>query len=250
MNDCEKIRNEIKKLIPEFFYKIYLIVDIKKSRIINRKKSIQDVFTEVYKKNIWGGKRGEFYSGSGSKEEYAEIYSGEIKKFIDKNNIKTVIDLGCGDFNIGHKIIDKNVHYVGIDIVADLIIENKKKFGTASVEFFCKNIITDELPAGDLCIVRQVFQHLSNDEILHIIKKRFNAYKYVIVTEHYPSSEIKKITPNKDKPHGPDTRTYDNSAVFLDKHPFNLKTELLFEIELKDCLVRNGETLKTFLVEK
>lgn len=243
-------RLHLKKIIPEFLHKIYRDIKLKKSRRLYNQKSTQDVFTEIYKKNLWGGnKNGEFCSGSGSKEEYAKIYADQIKTFINKNCIKTIIDLGCGDFNVGYKIIDKNIHYTGIDIVEDLIIENERKFSTSNVKFICKNIISDELPDGDLCLIRQVFQHLSNDQILRVIKK-FKNYKYIIITEHYPSNQIKKIIPNKDKPHGPDTRIYDNSAVFLDKTPFNLKNiNLLFEIKLKDCLVRKGETLKTFLVK-
>ena len=46
-------------------------------------------------------------------------------------------------------------------------------------------------------------------------------YKYLIITEHYPSSN--NFVANLDKPTGPDTRFYDKSAVVLTVPPFNLK---------------------------
>jgi hypothetical protein len=53
------------------------------------------------------------------------------------------------------------------------------------------------------------------------IKAIKNKYKYLIITEHFPS--IKNFVANVDKPTGPDIRIYDKSAVILTAPPFNLK---------------------------
>ena len=83
------------------------------------------------------------------------------------------------------------------------------------------DITYDQLPPGDVCFVRQVLQHLSNESILNFLKIIENKYKYLVVTEHFPSS--KNFVANLDKPNGPDVRLYDQSAVILTEPPFNLK---------------------------
>jgi hypothetical protein len=100
------------------------------------------------------------------------------------------------------------------------------------------------LPDGDLCLVRQVLQHLSNAEISKVLEN-VRKYKYLIVTEHYPNPVI-KMKPNLDIPHGPTVRLRYDSAVVLDKPPFNLKnTQLLLDVEAEE------ETrIKTFLVSR
>ena len=89
-------------------------------------------------------------------------------------------------------------------------------------------MIEDPLPDGDVCFVRQVLQHLSNDQILKILPK-LAAYKYVFVTEHIPT-RTKSYTPNVDNPHGPDVRLYWNSGVFLEQPPFSVPVSKMREI--------------------
>ena len=96
-----------------------------------------------------------------------------------------------------------------------------KNFGSENRNFRQANIVEDELPEGDLCLIRQVLQHLSNAEIKQILENCKN-FKYLIITEHYPNPNV-ELVPNLDIPHGPDMRLHYDSAVVLDKPPFNVK---------------------------
>jgi hypothetical protein len=59
-----------------------------------------------------------------------------------------------------------------------------------------------------------------------------------------------QVIPNKDKPHGSDTRIIDNSAVYLDKSPFNIPgLSLLLEVDAIVNLRKEGEKIKSFLIE-
>jgi 2-polyprenyl-3-methyl-5-hydroxy-6-metoxy-1,4-benzoquinol methylase len=210
----------------------------------NKQKSTSQVFTDIYLNNLWGGKSGEFFSGSGSRGKYANIYCTQIKTFLASHSLENIklIDLGCGDFEIGKQLVNDNIDYIGVDIVSPLIEYNNKKYLTNNVTFVCLNIITDDLPEGDVCLIRTVFQHLSNDEILKILPK-LSKYKFCLITEHYPEKD--NCIPNKDKPHGGDIRLYDNSAVYLDKPPFNVKNiQQLFTIHHE-----MGGELRTLLIE-
>lgn len=71
----------------------------------------------------------------------------------------------------------------------------------------------------------------------------------MIITEHYPSPSA-KIIPNKDKPHGPDTRIPDNSGVYLDLPPFNLKDiKLVMNNKFYEFNSKDGESLKSYLLQ-
>ena len=125
---------------------------------------------------------------------------------------------------IGHEI-----DYTGVDVSSIVIDHNNKLHATKNVHFLCGDAAALDLPEADVCLIRQVLQHLSNAQILDICKK-CAGYRYIIVTEHYPPGN-RTFTPNIDKPHGADTRLIDNSAVVLDKPPFSLKNvSPLFEI--------------------
>jgi SAM-dependent methyltransferase len=157
-----------------------------------------------------------------------------VRDFIESHHIKRVVDLGCGDFGVASRLIGSHLHYTGIDVVPDLVRYNQEHFASAHVEFRCMNIIEDDLPEGDLCLVRQVLQHLSNEQILKTLKS-LARYRHVIATEHvYTGPGLRR---NRDKPQGPGTRMPKRSGVFLDSPPFNCPAKLLLEVPLAENAV-------------
>ncbi len=80
--------------------------------------SLKEQFTDIYEKNLWGGAEGEYYSGVGSyREDLIIPYKEWLKDFIAKENISSIVDLGCGDFNIGKQLTSMVSQYTGVDIV-------------------------------------------------------------------------------------------------------------------------------------
>ena len=106
----------------------------------------------------------------------------------------------------------------GVDIVPDLIEHNRANHGSERASFVCLDIVDGPLPAGDLCLLRQVLQHLNNEEIATVLEKLTN-YKWVLVTENVSAGGMK--FPNVDHVHGPDTRLVEGSGVFLTEPPFS-----------------------------
>lgn len=176
---------------------------------------------QVYEMNLWGNNNSEFYSGDGSHQPeivkpYLEVVINFLKSF--KSPI-SVCDLGCGDFNIGSKLVKYTKKYTAIDIVSDLIKHNKDIFKADNLEFKCLDIALDELPTGDCVLLRQVLQHLSNTEVKNIANKLAN-FKYVILTEHLPEGNF---LPNKDIISGQGIRIKKQSGIDILASPFNLK---------------------------
>ena len=221
------IEKIIKKFIPNIFLRYREKNTVKKMREKFSKMKKNQIFREIYLKKLWSPEsvkfKHKFYSGIGSYlPELVDNYILEIKTFLLSLPKKPdVVDLGCGDFVIGSKLRKFCNKYIAVDIFDELINYNKKKYQDLNVDFRILDITSEELPAGDVCFVRQVLQHLSNESIVNFVKAIKNKYKYLIITEHFPSS--KNFVANLDKPTGPDVRLYDKSAVILTKPPFNLK---------------------------
>ena len=200
----------------------------------NQRMTTEEVFTDIYSNNRWGGPSGTFCSGDGSRDlAIVSPYVAKITAELDRIGAAsmTVIDLGCGDYSVGRQLSPACGRYIGIDIVKPLITHNQAVFSGRKVSFQHANIIEDALPDGDICFVRQVLQHLSNDQIAAVVPK-LDKFRWCFVTEHHPSPG-RLVKPNDDKPHGDTIRITRGSGVFLDEPPFDVpvaRYRLLFEI--------------------
>ncbi|MCA0133401.1 class I SAM-dependent methyltransferase [Winogradskyella alexanderae] len=194
----------------------------------------KDAMMQIYEKHLWGGEEYDFYSGYGSHDlQIVQPYVDTVRAFFESHNQNlTVCDFGCGDFNIGKRLVQHTSKYIAIDIVPSLIERNKKLFKASNLEFHCLDISQDKLPEADCVILRQVLQHLSNKEVKRIVKKLIN-YRFIILTENLPSS---KFTRNTDIISGQGIRLKHNSGIDLLVQPFNLKvksTKILSEVILE-----------------
>jgi len=216
-----------------------------------KKMSTGEIFSTIYRENVWGGKPGEFYSGEGTHDVDTVEYIERVIDFVKANNIKSIAEVGCGDFAIMKKILAKlpNVEYTGMDVVPDLISYNKANNETDRIKFQVTDAIVDPLAPADLLIIRQVLQHLKNDDISSILRK-IDAYKFALISEHIPIT--KDAEPNLEKSTGPHIRMRSNSGVFIDKPPFSVKnTSTFFECRADDK-VKNKmipAVIRTYLVK-
>lgn len=188
------------------------------------RKTRQKVFQDIYKKDKWGylrleGAPSDFYSGPGSyADELVEPYVNLVKELVAEMGIKTIVDLGCGDFNVGSRIAPLVDDYTGCDIVPELVERNNRKYSDDGCHFVCLDMVDDDLPPADLCLIREALQHLSNEEVLQILPK-LRQYKFVLITE---SVEMSRGACNSDVPHG----SY--RGISLEDPPFSMAgTEML-----------------------
>lgn len=178
---------------------------------------------QIYELKLWGNNNADFYSGNGSHDpEIVKPYLDVVTSFLTSFETPiTVCDLGCGDFNVGKELVAFTQKYIAVDIVADLIVRNMKKFTAENLEFHCLDIAVDDLPTGDCALVRQVLQHVSNAEIQQVLQKLAD-FKYVILTEHLP---IGNFIPNIDIISGQGIRLKKQSGLDILASPFNFKVK-------------------------
>lgn len=230
------LKRLVKRSLPE---PVLRYIRFYKNREFNN-LSTEQIFTRIYEQGTWGRSQDlarPFFSGSGSNRDVEiDSYISSVSNFLCSFPVKpNVVDFGCGDFTVGSQIRKFCGRYVACDVVPSLIDFNKREFESLDVEFKQLDLVKDELPAGDVAFVRQVLQHLSNDQIARFVPRASN-YKFLVVTEHLPSrADFRR---NADKLTGPGTRMGDESGIELTSPPFNLRPKSEKEI----CRVNSVDT--------
>lgn len=196
-----------------------------KERESGLNRNTKEVFEYINKNNHWSGEIS--VSGAGSDMVQTATVSQTLPELIKKYQIKTFLDLPCGDFN-WMKEVELNVEkYIGCDIVQDVIEKNKVNYSSSVREFRLINLIEDKLPDADLLFCRDCLVHLSNNDINKVIRnlKRSNI-KYILTTTFTECYENKDIA------------TGDWRIINLCLPPFNLSAPV--EIINENCTEGNG----------
>jgi hypothetical protein len=170
--------------------------------------NIQDRFELIYNENYW--ESDESRSGLGSEIKNTKEVLKALKKIIKEYNIRSIIDIPCGDFNWMSKIDMKNIDYKGFDIVRPVIIDNNKKFKKNNINFYNSDITTSRLAKGDLMFVRDCLVHFSFEDITKsIFRIKQSGSKYLMSTSFV----------NLEK--NIDIYSADWRPINLEKDPFN-----------------------------
>jgi hypothetical protein len=211
------LRGIVREATPLAVRRQVRAVRLRALRRRNATRSTEQVFSEIYENGAWGQTQS-FDSGSGTRGPAREPYVSLVRDLIAETGARRAVDIGCGDFRIASGFVDALETYVGIDVVSGLIERNTIEFGRPSVSFMALDAAASDVPDADICFIRQVFQHLSNVEIAAILE-RCSKFPMVVVTEHWPSPQRQR-RPNRDKPHGGDTRVDFGSWVDISAEPF------------------------------
>lgn len=171
--------------------------------------SLTETFEQIYESKHWNG--AESVSGEGASVEQIEELKKNLPEIVRRLEIKTLLDLPCGDFSWMSKIDLPIEKYIGGDIVAQLIEKNQANYGNSQREFKVIDITKDDLPEADLILCRDCFVHLSFQDIkaaLENIKR--SAAKYLLTTTFTDCETNEDIV------------TGDWRVLNLEKPPFSL----------------------------
>lgn len=141
------------------------------------------VFAAIYQHGVWGMHRnGVGRSGAGSTLDATVAYRAFLQQFMKDHQIHSVVDAGCGDWEFSQAIDWTGIDYQGFDIVESVIAADKAKFERPNVHFHVANIVTEQLPAADLLICKEVLQHLPNADVAMFLKQ-LPKYKHVLILD-------------------------------------------------------------------
>ena len=142
------------------------------------------VFSKIYTEDLW-----QDGSGGGSKVENVGEYVDVLQKYIDKPEVKTVVDLGCGDWQFSKFLDLSSVLYLGVDVVDSVIDSNINLYSASNIDFISRDITTYEVPQVDLIICKDVLQHLCNKDVISVLVKIIKSSKFALITnDFYPES--------------------------------------------------------------
>ena len=203
-------------------------------------ENYKNIFIDIYDNNGFGSL--ESKSGPGSTLDGTQKLRESIKKLIKDKNIKSVVDIPCGDFNWMKEIVFNFENYIGGDIVKKAIDENNERYSNNRIKFIEFDILNDEIPTGDLLIVRDIIGHFPIEDGVKILKNILNSKcKYLLSTtwakkignDWFPCEQNDVHRENEGVEYG---RFY---PVNLMSNPFNLPSAEIYLEE--DVIVDNFE---------
>jgi SAM-dependent methyltransferase len=158
-------------------------------------------------------------NGPGATLAQTEALRELLPVIFARYGVKTVLDVGCGDWNwMSHVDLD-GIDYTGWDVEESMIAADSEQFvGRNNARFAVQSLLTAEsIPKVDLILARHVLIHFPNDEIVKVLDKmRASGAKYLL-TSHWPGGS------NEDyEPEGFAWRGYMERALNMEAPPFNL----------------------------
>ena len=148
-------------------------------------------FETIYHNSLFGSP--ESRSGPGSTLAQTSHIRAVLAQLIRELDIRTLLDVPCGDFHWMSHVELSHIHYIGGDIVTSMIRKNHSDHGSENIEFRVLDIVNDELPRADMILCRDCLVHLTLEDGVKAIEnfKRSGA-RYLLSTtfpEHRGNSD-------------------------------------------------------------
>ncbi len=151
-------------------------------------------------------------SGVGSGVAYTAGYRAFLERFMREHDIRSVLDVGCGDWQFSRLVDWGDRLYVGVDECGPLIDRLNAEHGARQRYFLWYPPKTP----FDLVIVKDVMIHLPNAEVLALIGKlQRQRHKHLLLVNDI-------ATPNVDIERG------HYRALDITAPPFGVKAEIVY----------------------
>ena len=173
----------------------------------------KNAFNRIYSQSLCCGGG----SGPGSRPDFTEGYREFLENYVRRHNVKSILDIGCGDWEFSRLVDWSGARYHGVDIVAALIETNNRIYGKDQVSFEVLDAVESELPNADLVILKDVLQHLSTESVSRVIGRLGGFDRVLIAQDHGPAN--------------PDCLDGDYRPMDLSAAPFDLPVRRIFEFE-------------------
>ena len=114
---------------------------------------MKEIFTGIFRENKWNC--AESASGAGSTLGWTKNLRAGLPIILKGLNIKTFLDVPCGDFNWAKEVDWGDAHYIGGDIVESLREKNMELYEDERTSFKQIDLSKDTLAKADIILVRE-----------------------------------------------------------------------------------------------
>jgi SAM-dependent methyltransferase len=179
----------------------------------------EDVQDNVFDANYRAG----WGSGLGSSISSTVAYRYVVESFIRLNDIHSVLDLGCGDWQFS-KLIPwdyYDISYLGLDLSRVIVEKNVETFGTERRQFRVIREPSEIFGLGhfDLVICKDVLIHVPNSIANQYLDAFIAVARHALITvDAFPSDRINE-----------DIELGDYRAMDLRKPPFSRNSTIIAE---------------------
>ncbi|MBV8950569.1 MAG: class I SAM-dependent methyltransferase [Actinobacteria bacterium] len=176
------------------------------------------MFTRIYATDHWKGG-----SGEGSTPDATLPYRRLVELLVTASDVRSVVDIGCGDWQASRLVDWHGVPYLGVDVVPEVIQADNERFGGSGVGFACADVSRARAPRGDLLLCKDVLQHWPIHAIERFVARERWRHRYLLLTNDIESVHSPAERHNAEIPLG-HWRTLD-----LEMSPFAVFADARFE---------------------
>lgn len=174
---------QMRKIFKKIFIRFRdMLIELYLKMLTEKKK-----FEVIYKYSYWRIDKNESLSGYGSSFAATENLLKDLINFINKENIKTIFDVPCGDFYWMKKLNFSNLKYTGGDIVTDLILDNISKNKNSNVNFLQFDILNNIPGTFDLIMNRDCLVHFKDRDVIIALKNLKQSKSKFFASTIYPN---------------------------------------------------------------
>ncbi len=181
---------------------------------------LKRIFEHIAVRNKW--RNSESRSGDGSTLFYTRYLRSRLEAFTRNFDIRTFFDAPCGDFNWMKEVaFPPRVTYIGGDIAASLVKENRKKYATPRRRFIQFDVAHDPFPRADVWFCRDCLFHLPNALIFRALRNFCDSkIRLAMITTHINKGEFKNV----------DVRAGGFRLIDFFGEPFNLPRDVHYRV--------------------
>lgn len=143
---------------------------------------LRDIFDDIYANDRWNGG-----SGPGSAPAHTREYVEFFNRLLWSDRVHSVLDVGCGDWQLGQQFNLMGVRYKGIDVSQEAVSRAHMRAPRGTDISVCDVANVDEV--FDLVHIKDVFQHLPFDEVRRILEA-CKRHGLVLVTNEHPAADF------------------------------------------------------------
>lgn len=191
--------------------------------ITNNASLRKRLFRFYYDNNTWGD--AESRSGAGSNLEQSEAIRQELPALFKRWDIRTLLDVPCGD-GAWWKLMAHGLEYYSAADVVPAMISKRQAEANPGESFHCLDVVADALPPADAILCRDLLVHFSYDIALKSLRNMKSSGAEYLISTTFPGRKNRDI------------KTGSWRAIDLCGSPFNFPAPL--ELLNENCTEANG----------